>query len=190
MFYCYQILCFSMSNYLNAYHIFFILSVALWNVFSPQEIPFYDWIPWFRPRFLHRGNHWSLKRHVNQKISRWELFKWKMLDVITVGYMREPAESPQVSRAPVICTPRLGRRHHSHTSTQRLQKNQSLEHCSLNTHMHLLYLTLQALWIERFKAGLRCHAFKLTVTWLHEEQTDQSNSKDKYKVGKCANSNS
>ncbi len=119
---------------------FFILSVALWNVFSPQEIPFYDWIPWFRLRFLHCGNHWSLKRHVNQKISRWELFKWKMLDVITVGYMREPAESPQVSRAPVICTPRLGRRHHSHTSTQRLQKNQSLEHCSLNTHMHLLYL--------------------------------------------------
>ncbi len=33
MFYCYQILYFSMSNYLNAYKLFlFILTVALWNV--------------------------------------------------------------------------------------------------------------------------------------------------------------
>ncbi len=32
MFYCYQILCFSLSNYLNAYKQFlFILTVALWN---------------------------------------------------------------------------------------------------------------------------------------------------------------
>ncbi len=39
MFYCYQILYFSMSNYLNAYKQFvFILTVALWNVFSPSEI--------------------------------------------------------------------------------------------------------------------------------------------------------
>ncbi len=38
MFYCYQILYFSMSNYLNAYKLFlFILTVALWNVFSPQK---------------------------------------------------------------------------------------------------------------------------------------------------------
>ncbi len=36
MFYCYQILYFSMSNYLNAYKLFlFILTVALWNVFFP-----------------------------------------------------------------------------------------------------------------------------------------------------------
>ncbi len=41
MFYCYQILCFSMFNYLNAYKQFwFILTVALWNVFSPSEILF------------------------------------------------------------------------------------------------------------------------------------------------------
>ncbi len=40
MFYCYQILCFSMSNYLNAYRQFlFILTVALWNgFFSHPEI--------------------------------------------------------------------------------------------------------------------------------------------------------
>ncbi len=39
LFYCYQILCFSMSNYLNAYKLFlFILTVALWNVFSPQKL--------------------------------------------------------------------------------------------------------------------------------------------------------
>ncbi len=39
MFYCYQILCFSMSKYLNAYKQFvFILTVALWNVFFPSEI--------------------------------------------------------------------------------------------------------------------------------------------------------
>ncbi len=39
MFYCYQILCFSMSTYLNAYKLFlFILTVALWNIFSPQKI--------------------------------------------------------------------------------------------------------------------------------------------------------
>ncbi len=39
MFYCYQILCFSMSNAkLNAYKQFlFILTVALWTVFSPQK---------------------------------------------------------------------------------------------------------------------------------------------------------
>ncbi len=38
MFYCYQILCFSMSNYLNAYKQFvFILTVALWKVFFPQK---------------------------------------------------------------------------------------------------------------------------------------------------------
>ncbi len=37
--FCYQMLCFSMSNYLNAYKLFFlfILTVALWNVFSPQK---------------------------------------------------------------------------------------------------------------------------------------------------------
>ncbi len=36
LFYCYQILCFSMSNYLNAYKQFlFIITVALWNVFFP-----------------------------------------------------------------------------------------------------------------------------------------------------------
>ncbi len=39
MYYCYQILCFSMSNYLNAYKQFlFIPTVALLNVFSPSEI--------------------------------------------------------------------------------------------------------------------------------------------------------
>ncbi len=39
MFYCYQILCFRMSNYFNAYKQFvFILTVALWNVFPPSEI--------------------------------------------------------------------------------------------------------------------------------------------------------
>ncbi len=37
--FCYQILYFSMSNYLNAYKQFvFILTVALLNVFSPSEI--------------------------------------------------------------------------------------------------------------------------------------------------------
>ncbi len=36
MFYCYQILCFSMSNYLNAYKQFvFILTVEMF--FSPQK---------------------------------------------------------------------------------------------------------------------------------------------------------
>ncbi len=36
MFYCYQILCFSTSNFLNAYKQFLvILTVALLNVFSP-----------------------------------------------------------------------------------------------------------------------------------------------------------
>ncbi len=39
MFYCYQILCFSTSIYLNAYKQFlFILTVALWNVFAPQKL--------------------------------------------------------------------------------------------------------------------------------------------------------
>ncbi len=39
MIYCYQILCFSMSNYLNACKQFvFILTVALWNVFPPQKL--------------------------------------------------------------------------------------------------------------------------------------------------------
>ncbi len=39
MFYCYQILCFSMSNYLNTYKLFsFILTLALWNVYPPQEL--------------------------------------------------------------------------------------------------------------------------------------------------------
>ncbi len=38
MFYCYQIMCFSMSNYLNAYKQFlFILTVALLNVFVPPQ---------------------------------------------------------------------------------------------------------------------------------------------------------
>ncbi len=38
MFYCYQIMCFSMFN-LNAYKQFlFILTVALWIFFSPSEI--------------------------------------------------------------------------------------------------------------------------------------------------------
>ncbi len=39
MFYCYQTLCFSIqSNDLNAYKQFvFILTVDLWNVFSPQK---------------------------------------------------------------------------------------------------------------------------------------------------------
>ncbi len=38
MFYCYQILCFSMSNYLNAYKQFlFILTIAIWKFFSPQR---------------------------------------------------------------------------------------------------------------------------------------------------------
>ncbi len=38
MFYYYQILCFSSSNYLNAYKPFlFILTVALWNVPPPQK---------------------------------------------------------------------------------------------------------------------------------------------------------
>ncbi len=37
-FYCYQILCFRMSNYLNAYKLFvFILTVALWIFFPPQK---------------------------------------------------------------------------------------------------------------------------------------------------------
>ncbi len=37
-FYCYQILYFCMSNYLNAYKLFlFILTVALWNVFPPPK---------------------------------------------------------------------------------------------------------------------------------------------------------
>ncbi len=39
MFYCYQIMCFSMSNYLNAYKQFvFILTVALLIFFSLSEI--------------------------------------------------------------------------------------------------------------------------------------------------------
>ncbi len=39
MFYCCLILCFSMSNYLNAYkHIIFILTVTLLNVFPPQKL--------------------------------------------------------------------------------------------------------------------------------------------------------
>ncbi len=33
----YQILCFSMSKYLNAYMFLFILAVALWNIFPPQK---------------------------------------------------------------------------------------------------------------------------------------------------------
>ncbi len=38
IYYCYQILCFSMSNYLNAYKQFlFILTVALWNT-PPQKL--------------------------------------------------------------------------------------------------------------------------------------------------------
>ncbi len=39
MFYCYQILCFKMSNYLKAYKLFvFIFTVALLNVFfTPQK---------------------------------------------------------------------------------------------------------------------------------------------------------
>ncbi len=40
MFYCYQILCFSMFNYLNAYKcfFFFILTVALLKKKIPSEI--------------------------------------------------------------------------------------------------------------------------------------------------------
>ncbi len=38
MFYCYRILCFSMSNYLNAYKLFLFILTALLNVFSPSEI--------------------------------------------------------------------------------------------------------------------------------------------------------
>ncbi len=38
MFYCYQILCFSMFNYLNAYKQFlFNLTVILWNVIFPTQ---------------------------------------------------------------------------------------------------------------------------------------------------------
>ncbi len=38
MIYCYQILCFSMFNYLNAYKQFlFNLTVILWNVIFPTQ---------------------------------------------------------------------------------------------------------------------------------------------------------
>ncbi len=41
MVHCYQILCFSMSNYLNVYTFFIILTVTLLNVFFPLRFSVY-----------------------------------------------------------------------------------------------------------------------------------------------------